>query len=329
MPSLFPYNTFGVDLPADHIREFHSVDELRAILTEFRDMPLLPVGQGANLLFLEPFHGLILRSAMTRARAMGETKDSVLIQADAGLLLDDLIAQLTDMNLYGMENLSYIPGTVGASAVQNVGAYGVEAKDVIESVQAISISTLEERTFSNDECQFAYRDSIFKHALSGQYIILSVTYRLHKEGLLHTDYGQLSEMVTPHTTPAELREMIIGIRQAKLPEVGKIGSAGSFFMNPVVSADKAQQLLTLYPNMPHYNLPNGVKIPAAWLIEQCGLKGHTLGTASVWHLQPLVLTSSIPANPSDIWSLAQLVIRSVEDKFAITLQPEVIVCRNS
>lgn len=300
--SLLPYNTFGIDVKAKRFIEYYSLDELRDVLQANRNEQILHIGQGSNLLFTKDFDGIILHSGMARARFI----DDETVEAQNGLRLDDLIAQLTDMGYSGMEKLSLIPGEVGASAVQNVGAYGVEAKDVIVRVNSLDIQTLEERVFTNDECRFGYRDSAFKHELKGKYIVTSVVY---------------------HVTPGEAaktRREIIETRKAKLPSVGEVGSAGSFFMNPFVPEEKANALLKQYPEMPHFPSPQGVKIPAAWLIEQCGLKGKTLGGAQVWNKQPLVIVNATGnAKPEDIIALAKLVSDSVLDKFGISISPEV------
>jgi len=333
--SLLPYNTFGIAAKARLFIEYYSLDELRQALTEHRGERILHIGQGSNLLFTKDFDGVILHSGMARAKFL----DDETVEAQNGLRLDDLIAQLTDMCYCGMEKLSLIPGEVGASAVQNVGAYGCEAKDVIVRVNTLDVETLEERVFTNAECRFGYRDSAFKHELKGRYIVTSVVYHVSKGDATKT------------------REEIIQTRMAKLPTVGEVGSAGSFFMNPFVPEDKVNELLKLYPDMPHY--PVGApsvnqrsvcdgesggtscpvdlaeryqhhnlvaereKIPAAWLIEQCGWKGKTLGGAQVWPKQPLVIVNANNATAQDIIDLAAQVSASVKDKFGIEIHPEV------
>ena len=299
--SLLPYNTFGIDAKAKLFIEYYSLDELRQVLKEHKGERMLHIGQGSNLLFTKDFDGVILHSGMARARFL----DDETVEAQNGLRLDDLIAQLTDMGYCGMEKLSLIPGEVGASAVQNVGAYGCEAKDVIERVYTIDVETLEERVFSNAECKFGYRDSAFKHALKGKYIVTSVVYKV-KPG-----------------EATKTREEIIETRNGKLPKVGEIGSAGSFFMNPFVPEEQANALLVQYPDMPHFDTPQGVKIPAAWLIEQCGWKGKTLGGAQVWPKQPLVIVNANHATAQDIMDLAAQVSESVFEKFNIKISPEV------
>ena len=299
--SLLPYNTFGIDAKARLFIEYYSLDELRTVLKEHKGEHILHIGQGSNLLFTKDFDGVILHSGMARARFLDDEK----VEAQNGLRLDDMIAQLTDMGYSGLEKLSLIPGEVGASAVQNVGAYGVEAKDVILSVNTLDVETLEERVFSNEECRFGYRDSAFKHELKGKYIVTSVVYKVKPGDATKT------------------REEIIQTRMAKLPTVGEVGSAGSFFMNPFVPEEKANELLAQYPDMPHFPSPQGVKIPAAWLIEQCGWKGKTLGGAQVWPKQPLVIVNADHATAQDIIGLTAKVSASVKEKFGIDIHPEV------
>jgi UDP-N-acetylmuramate dehydrogenase len=299
--SLLTYNTFGIDAKARLFIEYYSLDELRQVLKEHKGERILHIGQGSNLLFTNDFDGLILHSGMARAKFL----DDETVEAQNGLRLDDLIAQLTDMQYCGMEKLSLIPGEVGASAVQNVGAYGCEAKDVIDRVYTLDVETLEERIFTNEQCRFGYRDSAFKHELKGKYIVTSVVYKVKKGDATKT------------------REEIIETRNGKLPKVGEVGSAGSFFMNPFVPEEQANALLQQYPDMPHFETPQGVKIPAAWLIEQCGWKGKTLGGAQVWSKQPLVIVNANHATAQDIMDLAAAVSASVKEKFNITINPEV------
>lgn len=299
--SLLPYNTFGIDVKARLFIEYYSLDELRQVLKEHRGERVLHIGQGSNLLFTKDFEGVILHSGMARAKFL----DNETVEAQNGLRLDDLIAQLTDMQYCGMEKLSLIPGEVGASAVQNVGAYGCEVKDVILRVHTIDVETLEERVFSNEECRFGYRDSAFKHELKGKYIVTSVVYKV-KPG-----------------DASKTREEIIETRNSKLPKVGEVGSAGSFFMNPFVPEEQANALLKQYPDMPHFETPQGVKIPAAWLIEQCGWKGKSHGGAAVYEKQPLILVNKDHATPTDIIELAGMIRQSVLEKFQIQIYPEV------
>ena len=320
-----PFNTFGLPAKAKIFAEYSSVDELRALLEQYKGEPLLHIGAGSNLLFTKDFDGVILHSAMRRARCVSEDADYVWIEAENGLVLDELIAQLCDMGISGLENLSYIPGEVGASAVQNVGAYGVEAKDVIESVRAVSIADGAERIFSNAECQYGYRDSIFKNSLRGKYIITHVVYRLNKHFEPKLNYGNLSSEVGSNPTPMSVREAVIRIRQQKLPEVSELGSAGSFFKNPVISHEAYETLTRQIRDdrVPHYEQEGGIKIPAAWLIEQCGWKGKSIGGAQCYPKQPLVLVNTGSATADDIVALAAAICKDVQDKFGITISPEV------
>lgn len=309
-------NTFRMEARAKMLVEFESIHELQQVLAEHRGERFLCVGSGSNLLLRGDFDGIVLRSAMRRVLSLNEDDDYVYIDCGAGIVLDELIAQVCDMRLYGMENLSYIPGTVGASAVQNVGAYRTEAKDIITAVHTVEIATGEERIFSNEECRFGYRDSIFKGELAGQYVVTSVTYRLAKKG---------------EGSPLQKRQEIIDTRRAKLPEVSEYGSAGSFFKNPIVDAVTASRLLSLYPDMPNYPLApvgeregeRGLKLSAAWLIDQAGMKGQTEGGAAVWEKQPLVIVNTGNATPKDIETLAARIQQAVLSKFGVTLTPEV------
>jgi len=299
--SLLPYNTFCIDAKSRVFVEYYSLDELRRVLKEHKGERMLHIGQGSNLLFTKDFDGVILHSGMARAKFL----DDETVEAQNGLRLDDMISQLTDMGYAGLEKLSLIPGEVGASAVQNVGAYGVEAKDVIERVYTLDVETLKERVFTNAECKFGYRDSAFKHELKSKYIVTSVVYKVKPGDATKT------------------REEIIETRNGKLPKVGEIGSAGSFFMNPFVPEAQAKELLKQYPDMPHFEGPQGVKIPAAWLIEQCGWKGKMLGGAQVWPKQPLVIVNANNATAQDVMELAKQISDSVQERFNIRINPEV------
>lgn len=320
--SLLGHNTFKMNVRTRVWAEYTSVAELQDLLHRYAGQQIMPIGAGSNLLFTKDFDGVLLHSGMCRARALDEDSDSVLIEAESGLVLDELIEQIVDMGLGGLENLSHIPGEVGASAVQNVGAYGVEAKDVIVSVNTVEIATGKTRTFTNEECRYGYRDSIFKNELRGQYVVTSVVYRLQKHPVLHLDYGNLRAL-NPQSL-REVRDAVIRIRRQKLPEVDELGSAGSFFKNPVIPVSQFEALQSQYPAIPHYETKDGVKIPAAWLIEQCGCKGKTVGGAQVFERQPLVIINATgTATPDDVIALARSVITSVRSRFSITLSSEV------
>lgn len=312
-----------MDVRAKVFAEYQSVEELRELLDKFRGERLLHIGSGSNLLFTGDFNGVVLHSAMRRARCTNEDAEHVWIEADNGLVLDELIDQLCDMGISGLENLSYIPGEVGASAVQNVGAYGVEAKDVIDSVRALKISDGTERIFANAECKYGYRDSIFKNDLRGLYIITHVTYKLNKHFEPKLDYGNLRSEVDEHPTPMAVRDAVIRIRKQKLPEVSELGSAGSFFKNPIVPHEVYNNFAARYDRVPHFEQDGGIKIPAAWLIEQCGWKGKSLGGARCYEKQPLVLVNAGNATPDDIINLAAAICADVKEQFNITINPEV------
>lgn len=316
-------NTFGLDVRAKVFAEYRSVDELRELLDRYKGERILHIGAGSNLLFTKDFDGVILHSAMRQARAMREDDDHVWIEAENGLVLDELIAQLCDMGLSGMENLSYIPGEVGASAVQNVGAYGVEAKDVITEVRTLRIADKTEVILGVTDCKFGYRNSIFKNELRDRCIVTHVTYKLNKHLQPQLDYGNLRGEVGDNPTVMDIRNAVIRIRKQKLPEVGELGSAGSFFKNPIVPREQYEAIAAQYERVPHFDQDGGVKIPAAWLIEQCGWKGKMLGGAQVYPKQPLVIVNANHATPDDIINLAAAVCQSVKDKFGITISPEV------
>ena len=321
-------NTFGISVCAREYIEYTSVEQLKQLLQQYRGQQILPIGAGSNLLFTKDFDGIVFHSRICSARALQEDDRGVDIEVGAGVVLDDLIAQVVDMGLYGMENLSHIPGEVGASAIQNVGAYGVEAKDIIKEVHAIAIATGEPRVFTNEECHYGYRESIFKNELQGQYIVTHVVYHLSKEPTPCLEYGNLKAALgTAECTPSAIRETIIHIRKQKLPDPEDLGSAGSFFKNPVVSEEQFAAILLAEgkqeTDIPHYRTAQGVKIPAAWLIEQCGWKGKAMGGAQVYEKQPLVIVNTGTATPDDIVRLADSIIQSIRNRFGITLSPEV------
>lgn len=320
-------NTFAMNVKCDRFIEFDSASDLCAIFANpDTETPVKVLGGGSNMLFTGNFHGTVLHCIDKSIDIRDFESDSVIVKAGAGVVMDELISLCCEKGLWGLENLSGIPGEVGASAVQNVGAYGCEAGDVISSVKAFDRNTGEFVTFTNLDCRFAYRDSMFKHA-NGRYVITEVHYILSSKPRPNLSYPALHDRfsMTP-TSPTEIRDAILEIRDAKLPDPAKVPSAGSFFKNPVVSREIFDRVAnaTVGKVVPHYDVEDGIKIPAAWLIEQCGWKGRPLGLATVWHLQPLVLTNpDRKAKPDDIIALEQAIIDSVEQRFGITLTPEV------
>lgn len=322
------YNTFGMDVKTSCFVEYSSVSELQSFLSAKEySLPLLHIGGGSNLLFLSDFKGTILHSAIKGIDITEESDEWIDIKVGAGEVWDDFVSYTVSKGFYGAENLSIIPGEVGASAVQNIGAYGVEAKDIILTVHTVRISDSSERVFSNEECRYSYRNSIFKGEMKGQYIVTHVTFRLRKSPVFHLSYGNISsELEKRNLSPslANIRDIIIEVRCSKLPEPEEFGNAGSFFMNPMVSMQKFKQLESEFPDIPHYPVDeNTVKIPAGWMIDRCGWKGRNIGPAGVYHKQALVLVNLGGATGKDISCLADEIIKSVYEKFGVDIHPEV------
>ncbi|MDL2291682.1 UDP-N-acetylmuramate dehydrogenase [Bacteroides sp. OttesenSCG-928-F21] len=324
--SLARYNTFGIDVKASLFIEYDSDSELQSLIRSGRIIsPSLHIGGGSNLLFTKDYEGTILHSRILGIEVTNETGEEVFLEVGAGVVWDDFVAYCVEHEWYGVENLSNIPGEVGASAVQNIGAYGVEAKDVITTVKLIS-SEGDKLSLSNEQCRFAYRRSIFKEVSMQGTFVTHVCFRLSKKPCYKLDYGSIREELQkyPEVTLAVVRRAIIDIRAAKLPEPEEIGNAGSFFMNPVVPAGKFEELYKQYPSMPFYKLDNDlVKIPAGWLIETCGWKGKSLGNAGVYEKQALVLVNRGGASGSELLALSDAVRASVREKFGIEIVPEV------
>jgi UDP-N-acetylmuramate dehydrogenase len=284
------------------------------------------IGQGSNLLFLGDFGGIIVHSAMQGITKMKEDENSVWLKAGAGNDWDSFVAYCVENGWGGLENLSLIPGEVGASAVQNIGAYGAEVSECIEEVHAYSLETDRMLIFSNAECEYSYRNSFFKNPENrGKYFILEVIYKLSKKPEFRLDYGNIREQLSGKQVSLQtVRDAIIAIRESKLPNPKKIGNAGSFFMNPYISMKHFKKLEKTYTEIPHYPVSEEkVKIPAAWLIEQCGLKGKTVGDASVHEKHSLVIINKNHATGRDIALLAEEICKMVKDKFDVELQPEV------
>lgn len=321
---LRPYNTFGIEARAAEFIDYTDARDLSDIFPLAGVARWLHIGGGSNLLFTRDYDGLVLHSSATGVEVVAEDDETVDVRACAGLGWDDFVSMCVGRGWTGAENLSLIPGEVGASAVQNIGAYGVEACDLIRSVETFDTENRCHRTFGVSECGYSYRDSRFKH--ERQYIVTHVTYRLSKQFKPDLSYGNLSSIFVgqeDRLTPAALREAVIGIRRAKLPDPEVTGNAGSFFMNPVVSEDKYRQLLSVYPSMPAYKVAGGVKLPAGWLIDRCGWKGRSLGRAGVHPMQALVLVNLGGATAEDIMRLAATIEADVADKFGVAIKPEV------
>lgn len=326
MYSLLTHNTFGIDVNAARFLEYASVAELKVLIAQGALItPFLHIGSGSNLLFTKDYDGLILHSRIDGVEVTEENDRYVCVRVGAGMVWDDFVNYCVEHGWYGTENLSLIPGEVGASAVQNIGAYGVEAKDLITEVETVNFQG-EERVFTVQECEYAYRRSIFKQAENKSVFVTYVHFRLSKEENYTLDYGTIRQELEkyPELTLSVVRKVIIDIRKAKLPDPKVMGNAGSFFMNPIVSRVKLEALQQKYPQMPYYELGDGwIKIPAGWMIDQCGWKGKALGPAAVHDKQALVLVNRGGAKGSDVIALSDAVRSSVYEKFGIDIHPEV------
>lgn len=327
--SLLRHNTFGIDAKCKRFIEYSSVEEAQQVarMITDADQPLLILGGGSNLLLTGDYNGTVLHSGI---RFLEQT-DECHVRCGSGFIWDDVVDYCVANNLYGAENLSIIPGEVGASAVQNIGAYGAEAKDLIECVEAVEIDTGQICRFTNTECAYSYRQSKFKHAWKNRFLITAVTYKLSKTYNPKLDYGNIRVALAAkgidNPTAMQLRETIIDIRNAKLPDPKVLGNAGSFFMNPVISTHKYNQLAQQYVGMPHYTIDSEYeKIPAGWLIEQCGWKGKALGKAAVHNKQALVLVNCGGATGSEVVQLYKTIQHDVKQKFDIEIKPEVNIC---
>ena len=325
--SLLSHNTFGIEAKCSRFLEFATVEEARqvaGILTQ-EQQPFIIIGGGSNLLLTRDFDGIVVHSAIKGFETDPLTARTT---CGSGEVWDDVVAASLEAGFYGAENLSLIPGDVGASAVQNIGAYGVEAKDFIVEVEAVEIATGQLRCFGNEECAYAYRQSRFKQDWKNRFLITHVTYAFSPVFQPRLDYGnirdELARQGISEPTALQLRQVIIDIRNAKLPDPKITGNAGSFFMNPVVSRQQYELLAAQYPAMPHYTIDGEhEKIPAGWMIDQCGWKGRSLGRAGVHDRQALVLVNRGGATGSEVVALCEAVQHDVRQKFGIDIYPEV------
>ena len=331
--SLKHFNTFGIDVNAKYFASFHSEKELISLLGEIEFLfknnisKLLFLGSGSNILFTKDFEGVVLKNEIGGIQLVHEDDDFVYVTAGAGVGWHDFVLFCIANNFGGAENLSLIPGTVGASPIQNIGAYGVELKDILFSLKALDIKEKDWLVFSNKDCEFGYRTSLFKTTLKGRVVITSVTFRLTKKHNLHLEYGAiLSQMkLTGITSPSikDVSDAVIAIRTSKLPDPRIIGNAGSFFKNPIISKISFDQLKIEFPEIVANETTEGYKLAAGWLIEKAGWKGFRQGDAGCYNKQALVLVNYGQASGVDIANLSGLIIKSVLDKFGVELTPEV------
>jgi UDP-N-acetylmuramate dehydrogenase len=326
--SLKKHNTFGIDVTAKRFVSVNTIHELKEVLEEEKDIFIL--SGGSNMLLTKDIEKLVVHINL-KGISMKQDWDTVDVTVSAGEDWHQFVLWCLNLNFGGLENLSLIPGNVGTSPIQNIGAYGVEVKDLITEVKGVDIATGELKTFSNEDCQFGYRNSIFKNELKGKIILTSVTFRLttnqHK---INTSYGAIEAELAAHNikkpTIQQVAAAVIKIRQSKLPDPKQIGNSGSFFKNPVIAVSHFEKLKTEYPNIPSYPISDSeIKVPAGWLIEQAGFKGNRFGEYGVHEKQALVLVNYGNASGADIYALAQKIQQTISDQFGISLEIEVNV----
>ncbi|MEZ4852556.1 MAG: UDP-N-acetylmuramate dehydrogenase [Bacteroidia bacterium] len=326
-----PYNSFGIEAKARHWIEINNEEEATEFIFDNADSdhPLLILGGGSNILLTGDFEGVIVKVNIKGREIMDEDEDSVFLRVGAGENWHDLVMYCVEQGWGGIENLSLIPGCVGAAPIQNIGAYGVEIKDVFDSLEAIHLGSGVTHEFFHEDCQFGYRDSIFKREAKGEFLITRVTLQLSKDPVLNTSYGTIEEelaRLSHSPTIKDVSDAVIRIRQSKLPDPKEIGNAGSFFKNPVIDQAHFEVIQQEYPDMPFYPAENDqVKIPAAWLIQTCGWKGKRFGDYGVHKDQALVLVNFGGANGKDIYDLSTRIMESVQETFQIELEREVNV----
>lgn len=325
---LKPYNTFGISVKANYFAAFQDVSSLSALLKDNTEKNITLLGGGSNVLFTKDYDGLILRNEIIGKEVVNEDDNFVFVKAGAGENWHEFVLYCIKNNWGGIENLSLIPGSVGASPMQNIGAYGVEIKDVFHELEAFNIETSKLETFNHSECEFGYRESVFKRALKGKYVITSVTYRLSKNHQLNTSYGAINSELEAkgikNPTIKDVSDAVIAIRQSKLPDPKQIGNAGSFFKNPVVEQSVLKNIQGKYPEVPFYPIDdNHVKLPAGWLIDTAGWKGKRIGNHGVHSKQALVLVNYDDATGKEIYALSQEILDDIQGKFGVLLVREV------
>ena len=329
--SLQKINTFGIDASAKYFLEAGSVSDIQSYLNDKKisALPRLILGGGSNILFTKNFVGVILKNNIKGIELLKEDADHYYVKAGAGEVWHRFVMHCIKNNYAGVENLSLIPGSVGAAPIQNIGAYGVEQKEVFHELEAIDIVSKKLVTIGKMDCEFGYRDSIFKREAKGKFIITSVTFKLFKQPKLNTSYGaigqELEKMGVKDISIAAISQAVCNIRRSKLPDPEKIGNAGSFFKNPVVGNEKYEALKKDFPNISAYKDNAGMKLAAGWLIEQCGWKGKQVGNTGVHKDQALVLVNYGNANGSEVFELSGKILQSVKEKFGVELEREVVI----
>jgi len=326
--SLKQWNTFGIEVSARYFATFSDADSLAGALSNSHQLPVLILGGGSNILFTKNFNGLVAKNAVSGIELIKENEYHVYVRVGAGENWHRFVLYCIQRNWAGIENLSLIPGSSGAAPIQNIGAYGVEAKDVIDELEAYHISDKKVYTLSANDCEFGYRDSVFKGRFKDQFVILNVTFRLNKVPRFNTSYGaiekELENMGVSKLTISAVSQAVINIRNSKLPDPAETGNAGSYFKNPVVAMARYRELRNQYPDIVGYEFGSETKkISAGWLVEQCGWKGFRRGDAGCYSKQALVLVNYGNASGSEISHLGEEIALSVKKKFGVTLVPEV------
>ncbi|NQT77146.1 MAG: UDP-N-acetylmuramate dehydrogenase [Bacteroidetes bacterium] len=328
--SLKAYNTFGIDVNAERFIDIADIDELKSLIRSglLQQTKFIVLGGGSNVLFTRDFEGLVVKNNIAGIHVDKADHGMIKVTAGAGVVWSELVDFCINKNYGGIENLSLIPGSVGAAPIQNIGAYGLEIKDVFHTLTALEVATAEARVFTKEECCFAYRDSIFKRELKGKYIIVTVSLALHENPVPETSYGaikdELSNMGVDTPGIQSVSEAVISIRRRKLPDPEEIGNAGSFFKNPVLAIEHFKEIQGKYPDMPFYEVDAGhIKVPAGWMIEQCGWKGKMFGDAGIHESQALVLVNHGKATGQEMLKLAKNIMASVSETFGVELEMEV------
>ncbi len=326
--SLKPYNTFGIDAKAKLFSSFRNISELKELIDQFPGHEKLILGGGSNILFTKDVDGIVLKNEVKGIEKVKEDDDYVYVKAGAGENWHQFVLHCIDNNFAGIENLSLIPGNVGASPMQNIGAYGVEVKEVFHELKAFHLGEKTNYTFSLKDCEFGYRESVFKRRFKNKFVIMNVTYRLNKKPVFNTSYGaveqELEKMNVKELSIRAVSQAVINIRSSKLPDPLQIGNAGSFFKNPSIPRLKFELLKSDFPAIVGYENPDDtIKLAAGWLIEQCGWKGYRKGDAGVHARQALVLVNYGHAKGDEVYSLSESIVNSVREKFDVLLEREV------